>query len=131
MPEDRRTAYRAYDRVRPHELEIVTRLLEEILPPPRPGRPHPGFGRCRGPTWFQTPSVPNSRVVQVNATPLRARVYLLTVGSATGVSLVDQTGISTPLAAPAAGQSWELDPGEGIEFVYASTPPIWIWYFTA
>jgi hypothetical protein len=32
MPEDRRAAYRAYDRVRRHELEIVTRLLEEILP---------------------------------------------------------------------------------------------------
>ena len=51
MPEDRRAAYRAYDRVRRHELEIVTRLLEEILPEmpkprgwshqPRVGRPGP------------------------------------------------------------------------------------------
>jgi hypothetical protein len=51
MPEDRRAAYRAYDRVRRHELEIVTRLLEEILPEmpkprgwshqPQVGRPGP------------------------------------------------------------------------------------------
>ena len=49
MPADRRAAYRAYDRVRRHELQIVTRLLEEILPEmpkprgwshqPRVGRP--------------------------------------------------------------------------------------------
>jgi len=51
MPEDRRAAYRAYDQVRRHELEIVTRLLEEILPEmpkprgwshqPQVGRPGP------------------------------------------------------------------------------------------
>jgi len=32
MPEDRRAAHRAYEKVRRHELEIVLRLLEEILP---------------------------------------------------------------------------------------------------
>ncbi len=32
MPEDRRAAYRASDRVRRHEFEIITRLHERILP---------------------------------------------------------------------------------------------------
>jgi hypothetical protein len=48
MPEDRRAAYRAYDRVRRHELEIVTRLLEEILPEmpkPRGWSHQPHIGR--------------------------------------------------------------------------------------
>lgn len=48
MPEDRRAAYRAYDKVRRHELEIVVRLLEEILPEmPKPrGYSHqPTVGR--------------------------------------------------------------------------------------
>jgi hypothetical protein len=47
MPEDRRVAYRAYEQVRRHELEIVVRLLEEILPDmPKPKnwshQPHVG-----------------------------------------------------------------------------------------
>ncbi len=47
MPEDRRAAYRAYEKVRRHELEIVLRLLEEILPEmPKPRgyshQPHVG-----------------------------------------------------------------------------------------
>jgi len=48
MPEDRRAAYRAYDRVRRHEREIVTRLLEEILPEmpnPRGWSHQPQVGR--------------------------------------------------------------------------------------
>ena len=63
MPEDRRAAYRAYDRVRRHELEIVTRLLEEILPEmpkprgwshqPRVGRPGPHRrGRPERYSWY-------------------------------------------------------------------------------
>jgi len=63
MPEDRRAAYRAYDRVRRHELEIVTRLLEEILPEmpkprgwshqPRVGRPGPHRrGRPERYPWY-------------------------------------------------------------------------------
>jgi hypothetical protein len=47
MPADRRADYRAYDLVRRHELEIVVRLLEEILPEmPKPRgwshQPHVG-----------------------------------------------------------------------------------------
>jgi|HubBroStandDraft_4_1064222.scaffolds.fasta_scaffold140319_3 hypothetical protein len=48
MPEDRRAAYRAYDLVRRHELEIVVRLLEEILadmPKPRGWSHQPSVGR--------------------------------------------------------------------------------------
>jgi hypothetical protein len=50
MPEDRRAAYRAYDRTCRHELEIVTRLLEEILPgmpKPRGWSHQPHVGRRR------------------------------------------------------------------------------------
>jgi len=48
MPEDRRAADRAYDRVRRHELEIVTRPLAEILPEmpkPRGWSHRPQVGR--------------------------------------------------------------------------------------
>src|SRR5580700_7848512 len=48
MPADRRADYRAYDLVRRHELEIVVRLLEEILPEmpkPRAWSHQPHVGR--------------------------------------------------------------------------------------
>ena len=57
MPEDFRTTYRAYDGVRRHELEIVTRRLEEILlemPKPRGSSRQPQVGRI-GPHRMRRP----------------------------------------------------------------------------
>ncbi|MEM3193133.1 MAG: hypothetical protein QXZ36_07420 [Thermoproteota archaeon] len=75
-----------------------------------------------------TPAFPSSGTAVKNTNPFPVRIYLLTLGGATAVSITDPSGTSKSLAAPAAGNEYTLDPGASITFTWSSTSPTWLWY---
>ncbi|MEM3470541.1 MAG: hypothetical protein QXZ36_07355 [Thermoproteota archaeon] len=76
-----------------------------------------------------TPAFPASGTAVSNNNPFMVRIYLLTVGGATAVSITDSiSGTTQSLGAPVAGQQYVLYPGSSITFTWSSTSPTWLWY---
>ncbi|MEM3860510.1 MAG: hypothetical protein QW478_14135 [Candidatus Micrarchaeaceae archaeon] len=75
-----------------------------------------------------TPAFPASGTAVQNTNPYPVRIYLLTLGGATAVSITDIYGNTKSLAAPSAGNEYTLDPGASITFTWSSTSPTWLWY---